>query len=252
MTSVFRDIGNLPFIGRRSERNVFKASILLYLLVGTVFVMSCILYYTANSLKKEVTTISVTPIPEQPCQMLAGVNTKTTLISNMIVFSPCSYTLGQINSVNLVQNGYFANFADCQKIANFQVLSVDNAKGSFVTSTGPDRIVTVEFPIMAPGSCSFTTESLYTLITTQVPNINELICKPWADNPPFQCTTFETLSFLSIISQSFAISSGVFTALVYITKLVLQTSWRYEGEGDAGAVTAELTKKEASAPGNAL
>jgi len=167
---------------------------------------------------------------------------------------------GYISTFVLVQEGYFATFADCQKMANFEVSAVNITRSSnsghnemdVLTSTGTGGIVTlplsrITVPVanLGPGAptCSLTTaESFTTFIKTKVPNINELICKPWENNPPFECTTFETLSFFSILSQSFAITSGIFTILTITMKYVLETSWWYESNEDAA--TAMLTKED--------
>ena len=250
MTSVFKDTGDLPFINKRSEANIRKASHLLYLLVGAVFVMSCVLYYTVDTLKRPLTSISATPVPGAPCKMLTKVTTTTPLDISHTLFAPCGIDASKVSDLDLVQNGFFASHA------NFQVVSVNvtqtvadypsTRRWDYTTSTGTGGIVTLKlFTLLVTydvASCPYTPESLTTLIKTKVPNINELICKPWENNPPFECTTFETLSFFSILSQSFAITSGIFTILTITMKYVLETSWWYESDEDAA--TAMLTKED--------
>lgn len=45
------------------------------------------------------------------------------------------------------------------------------------------------------------------LVDEVSPNLVSTVCAVWSDNPPYQCTTFERLSIVSIFSQSFALTS---------------------------------------------
>ena len=53
------------------------------------------------------------------------------------------------------------------------------------------------------------------LVDEVSPNLVSTVCEAWLDNPPYQCTTFERLSTVSIFSQSFALTSTA-VGLLYL------------------------------------
>ena len=53
------------------------------------------------------------------------------------------------------------------------------------------------------------------------------ICTPFANNPPYKCTVFETKSYLEILSQSFAIATTFIGVYLALTRFILQSYPQY-------------------------
>ena len=59
--------------------------------------------------------------------------------------------------------------------------------------------------------------------TNELANVIKMedVCAPLLANPPYQCTEYEGLSTLSIISQSFSIATGIVGALIVLATMML-------------------------------
>merc|ERR1712146_563344 len=53
------------------------------------------------------------------------------------------------------------------------------------------------------------------------PSFENFVCRNFENNPPYQCTEYKTISFLSIISQSFAITTAVTAGLFSSVSFIL-------------------------------
>jgi hypothetical protein len=129
-------------------------------------------------------------------------------------------------SLQLVYNGYFETLSECQSQVNFQITSVtaDSSGGTdfavFEADTGVGTKVSLAFPGGLNG-CTFTPETLYNFLEAKIPNMNQKLCEPWESNPPLQCSQLETLSPLSILSQSLSVATGCLSLLIVIAKWLL-------------------------------
>ena len=72
------------------------------------------------------------------------------------------------------------------------------------------------------------------LVDELSPNFVSTVCDQWLDNPPYQCTTFERLSTVSIFSQAFALTSTA-VGLLYLGVNIFLNHFYHAGEDEEGS-----------------
>ena len=236
MSSSFRNLAALPFVGAASEAKIFRIGIIVYSLALCVFIGSAVAYSSLDSLKREKVVVSIAPISGMDCKMLAPVRltvdtglAAATFLTSKGKGGKCAgvqFPAPSPSSLNILYNGYFESLAECQRQVNWQITSVTTGTSGnsavFESTTGAGSKITLSFPGGLNG-CSFTTETLYSFVKTQLPDLNGQLCSPWENNSPFQCTEMETLSPLSITSQSLAIATSALALLVFLANRFLLT-----------------------------
>jgi len=234
MSTSFRNLAALPFVGAASEAKILRTCVIVYSLALCVFIGSAVAYSSLDSLKREKVVVSIAPISGMDCKMLApvrltvdtGLAAAAFLTSNGGKCSGVQFPAPSPSSLNILYNGYFESLAECQRQVNWQITSVTTGTSGnfavFESTTGAGSKITLSFPGGLNG-CSFTTETLYSFVKTQLPDLNRQLCSPWENNSPFQCTEMETLSPLSITSQSLAIATSALALLVFLANRFLLT-----------------------------
>ena len=258
MSSSFRDLAALPFVGKASEAKILRACVVVYSLALCVFIGTTIAYSSMESLKQERVVTSVEPITGMDCKMLAPVRltvdtglAATTFLTSNGNGGTCdgiTFPAPSPSSLIIVYNGYFESLDECQRHVNLQITSVSAGTSGigggavFESVTGAGSKISLSFPGGLNG-CSFTTQTLYSFLETHLPSMNQRLCEPWERNPPFQCTQLETLSPLSITSQSLAIATSSLALFVFLANRLLLTYG-----GDSYIAETKLNVVTPSAP----
>jgi len=173
----------------------------------------------------------------------APYNTRQTFVSGSTTMSRV-YPNDGVEVYLEYQNAFFDNYNEClsNKFTCSQVQSYEytgqlhsstyglsspfyDAPSIHCHYTDDDRIRVADL-VMGDGTGNdvatqvpYTSDMLTTEINTLLPS--EEVCKPFLDNPPYQCAQYEELSALSVLSQSLSIASGIVWALVTLSSLLL-------------------------------
>ena len=62
---------------------------------------------------------------------------------------------------------------------------------------------------------TLTSEQWKVVVNSKYPNFTSTMCANFENNPPYQCTVLQELSLLSIVSQSFALTT-TFTGFIWL------------------------------------
>ena len=257
MSSSFRNLAALPFVGTASEAKIFRACVVVYSLALCVFISSTVAYSSMDSLKQERVVTSIEPVAGMDCKMLTPIRltVDTGLAASKFLASDgnggtcagVAFPAQSPASLNFVYNGYFESLAECQRHINLQITSVTAGTSSdgavFESDSGAESKISLMFPGGLNG-CGFTTETLYSFVETHLPNINQRLCSPWESNSPYQCTEMETLSLLSIASQSLAIATSALSLLVFLANRLLVTCGG-DSKTESFCITAESSAEAA-------
>ena len=130
--------------------------------------------------------------------------------------SSSGYINGQLYPYNTSEYNVFSTCYIADKIS---LTGLNDSLGMFNT---PLTCTVVKGPCLDWFNCLnyFTSSNMTSLMNSLYPA--STICQPFYDNPPYQCTTYTTKSYLKIISQSLAIASGFTQTLFSLSLFVLK------------------------------
>ena len=240
LTSNFRDNGHLPLVGNLSSTVASFFSAGVYAVALVTFIVSVVSYSTFDSLKNQVTSISTTP--GDNCIIISAYSatylstrafTGNIVRDAMVNFDKlfdatpfpnpiASYTGGRWETSIQYLKMYFATHEAC--IAAFSTTDPYVFRGSSsvvgnectmsfskynvdidvlgVTANPNDPCGQISLPVVI--------DKLYSVFTADV------MCSPYQNFPPYQCTTLQPTSTLAILSQSFALTTTVIAVLFFI------------------------------------
>ena len=246
LTANFRDNGHLPLVGNLSSKVASFFSAGVYAIALVTFIVSFVSYSTFDSLKNQVTSISTTP--GDNCIIISAYS--------------ATYVNTQVLSGNIIPDAIFnfnKAFDSGSVIAPYTggrwTTSVQYSKMYFATydacvtafSTNPYVFGRFNFGSLDPSACymSYSAFNIDFEVTGTISSadksapcsqmvlpdiINELytifnanvMCSPYQNFPPYQCTTLQPLSPLAILSQSFALTTTVIAVLFFVAALLFK------------------------------
>ena len=239
LTSNFRDNGNLPLVGNLSSKVASFFSAGVYAIALVTFIVSVVSYSTFDSLKNQVTSISTTPgdnciiISAYSATYLSTRAFTGNIVRDAIVNFDKIFDAPPLNPIAPDSGGrwetsiqylkmYFATHEAC--IAAFSTTDPYVLRGSKVGrpqecnmsfskfNVGIDVLGTSSTNVNDP--CS---EMLYSVIIDKLYSVftADIMCSPYQNFPPYQCTTLQPISTLAILSQSFALTTTVIAVLFF-------------------------------------
>ena len=244
LTSNFRDNGNLPLVGNLSSKVASFFSAGVYAIALVTFIVSFVSYSTFDSLKNQVTSISTTPgdnciiISAYSATYLSTRAFTGNIVRDAIVNfdklfdAPApsnppnplvSLTGGRWETSVQYLKMYFATYDAC--IAAFSTTDPYVFRGS---SSVVGNECTMSFSkfnadIDVLGTTSSSSADPCTQISVDVVKNKlysvftaDIMCSPYQNFPPYQCTTLQPTSTLAILSQSFALTTTVIAVLFFI------------------------------------
>lgn len=149
-------------------------------------------------------------------------------ISDLSITAEAPYTSGF--TFDVLYNGLVSYNVECDATCKNTVDQywIDNAGTGNVDSGDP------VVKCGSSGDSCPTSFDFKALVDEVSPNLVSTVCDAWMDNPPYQCTTFERLSTVSIFSQSFALTSTA-VGLLYLGVNIFLNHFYNAGEDEEGS-----------------
>ena len=239
LTANFRDNGHLPLVGNLSSKLASFFSVGVYAVALVTFIVSFVSYSTFDSLKNQVTTISTTP--GSNCILLSTYTAAYSHTLGQNAQDPVSIAITSFGS--LVASNLYLGIDQIQYLKVY-FLTYDACVNAFASN--PYSISTVSLS-KGPGTCyvgifvfninfllnaGFTPAANVDICPSiSVSNVTEAVfsvfngnvmCSPFKNNPPYQCTTLQPLPTLNILSQSLALTTSAIAALFFVAALLVK------------------------------
>lgn len=242
LTITYRDDGDLPLVGNISKGKAYFVGAAIYGIAMVAFMRTVVSYNIFDSLKTEVVTISTTNTGPN-CKILSSVthtyniNGSPSLDANPLItfIKETSHSFCGSDEYNTIQFDYnlvyFTSYDQCLETVNIQPVISDCVAVSCPGPYGP----CYRCPLYGNGGISITIFWLQNIATQShttpstppcfnstgdnIPLTPAIVCSPYKNYPPFQCTTLEPLSTFNIVSQGLSIATTTIGVLFLLTSL---------------------------------